>query len=88
MRFLESLGIPIIAVLRDSQNFVDSAEEGIGVHEMQSSRVRPDLEQLERIARWFDGWSERRQITTDILDIQRRSFSKVSFMRRRHAESA
>lgn len=88
MRFLESLDIPIIAVLRDSQSFVESAEEGIGLHEMQSSRVRPDLEQFERIARWFDGWSERRRITADILDIQRRSFSKVSFMRRRRAESA
>jgi chromosome partitioning protein len=88
MRFLESLGIPIIAVLRDSQNFVDSAEEGIGLHEMEPSRVRPDLEQFERIARWLDGWSERRQIAADILDIQRRSVSKVSFLRRRHAESA
>jgi chromosome partitioning protein len=88
MRFLESLGIPIIAVLRDSQNFVDSAEEGIGLHEMEPSRVRPDLEQFERITRWIDGWSERRQIAADILDIQNRSFSKVSFLRRRHAESA
>ena len=88
MRFLESLDIPIIAVLRDSQNFVDSSEEGIGLHEMLTSRVRPDLEQLERIARWFDGWSERRQITADILDIHRQSFSKVPFLRRRQAESA
>lgn len=79
MRFLESLDIPIIAVLRDSQNFVDSSEEGIGLHEMLPSRVRPDLEQLERIARWFDGWSERRQIATDILDIHRQSFSKYRF---------
>ena len=31
MRFLDSLGIPIIAVLRDSQNFVHAAEEGIGI---------------------------------------------------------
>ena len=31
MRFLDSLGIPIIAVLRDSQNFVHAAEQGIGL---------------------------------------------------------
>ena len=61
MRFLDSLGIPIIAVLRDSQNFVRSAEEGIGIHEMPPSRVRPDTEQIERILDWLDGWQERRR---------------------------
>ena len=76
MRFLDSLGIPVIAVLRDSQNFVHSAENGIGLHEMQPSRVLADLEQLERIVRWLDGWSERRKATTDFAGIQRRSFSR------------
>ncbi len=61
MRFLDSLGIPIIAVLRDSQNFVHSAEQGVGIHEMPPSRVRPDIEQLERILDWLDGWQERRR---------------------------
>lgn len=61
MRFLDSLGIPIIAVLRDSQNFVRSAEEGVGISEMPPSRVRPDAEQLERIVDWLDGWQERRR---------------------------
>jgi len=88
MRFLDSLGIPIIAVLRDSQSFVDSAEMGIGLHEMQPSRVRPDLEQLERIARWIDGRSERRQTSAVITGIQRRTFSKMSFLRRRQADMA
>lgn len=88
MRFLDSLGIPIIAVLRDSQNFVDSAEKGIGVHEMEPSRVRPDLEQLERIARWIDGWSERRHAAAEITGNQRPSFSEVSFLRRRQADLA
>ena len=88
MCFLDSLSIPIIGVLRDSQNFVDSAEKGIGLHEMQASRVRPDLEQLERIARWLDGWSERRQTSAVVTGIQHRSFSKVSFFRRRQADLA
>ncbi|MCP4876742.1 MAG: AAA family ATPase [Gammaproteobacteria bacterium] len=88
MRFLNSLGIPIVAVLRDSQNYVHSAEQGIGLHEMQPSRVRPDLEQFERIARWLDGWSERRQTVTNITEIQRLPFSNVSFFRRRQADWA
>ena len=61
MRFLDSLGIPIIAVIRDSQNFVYSAESGLGLHEMPPSRVRQDIAQLNRIIEWLDGWQERRR---------------------------
>jgi len=82
MRFLDSLGIPIIAVLRDSQNFVRSAELGIGLHEMQPHRVRYDVEQLDRIVKWLDSWSDRRKSAANITGIRRQSFSKVSFLRR------
>jgi len=82
MRFLDSLGIPIVAVLRDSQNFVHSAAQGIGVHEMQPSRVRPDVEQLDRIVDWLDGWSERRQIAARVSGVRRSPFSKVSLLRK------
>ncbi len=61
MRFLDSLGIPIIAVLRDTQNFVHSAEQGMGVCEMAPSRVRPDIEQMEKIVGWLDAWPQRGQ---------------------------
>lgn len=64
MRFLDSLGIPIIAVLRDSQNFVHAAEQGIGLCEMQPSRVRDDLAQIEKILAWLDAWPERRRDTS------------------------
>ncbi len=60
MRFLDSLGIPIIAVLRDSQNFVHAAEQGIGVSEMPPSRVREEVQQLDTIVRWLNAWPERR----------------------------
>jgi len=63
MRFLDSLGIPIIAVLRDSQNFVHAAEQGVGLCEMQPSRVKQDVEQLDRIVKWLDGWPSRRRST-------------------------
>jgi len=61
MRFLDSLGIPIIAVLRDSQNYVHAAEHGLGLCEMQPSRVKPDVEQLEMIVSWLDSWESRRR---------------------------
>jgi chromosome partitioning protein len=61
MRFLDSLGIPVIAVLRDTQNFVRSAEQGVGVCEMTPSQVRPDIEQIENIVAWLDDWPQRRR---------------------------
>ena len=78
MRFLDSLGIPIIAVLRDSQNFVHAAERGIGITEMQPSRVREDVEQVERIVAWLDGWEHRRQKGLEITANHRRLLSTAA----------
>ncbi len=60
MRFLNSLGIPVIAIMRDSQNFVHAAEEGIGICEMQPYKVKKDLLELEKVTNWLDDWQERR----------------------------
>ena len=87
MRFLDSLGIPIVAVLRDSQNFVHSAAHGVGLHEMQPSRVRPDVEQLDRIVNWLDGWEERRKLAANITGVRREPFAKVSILRKPQASS-
>lgn len=55
MRFLDSLRIPVIAVLRDSQNYIRSAETGRGLHEMSPpSQVRADLEQWEHLVGWIE----------------------------------
>ena len=88
MRFLDSLGIPIIAVLRDSQNFVRAAEKGVGVVEMQPSRVRKDVEQFDRIMRWLDNWPERRRASNAVTGVRKKPFSKVSFLRRSQAGSS
>ena len=72
MRFLDSLGIPIIAVLRDSQNFVHAAEHGVGLCEMQPSRVKTDIEQIEKIVSWLDAWPERRRDSTSVTAIDRK----------------
>ena len=88
MRFLDSLGIPIIAVLRDSQNFVHAAEKGIGLNEMQPSRVRPDVEQLKRIVDWLDGWEARRRRAIQIGAMRKQPFSRVTALRKSQATSA
>jgi chromosome partitioning protein len=88
MRFLDSLGIPIIAVLRDTQNFVRSAEQGIGVCEMPRSRVKPDVEQIENIVGWLDAWPERRRASTSTTAVNKAPSAARSLFRRVHAGSA
>lgn len=61
MRFLTSLKIPIIAVLRDSQNYVHAADLGMGIYEMPHHRVKRDIEQMDRIVNWLDGLPMRKQ---------------------------
>lgn len=78
MRFLDSLGIPIISVLRDSQNFVHAAEQGIGILEMQPSRVREDVHQIEQIVNWLDGWEQRRQQGLEITNLRSRTLSAAA----------
>lgn len=70
MRFLDSLGIPIIAVLRDSQNYVHATEQGIGLAEMPPHKVRKDMDELKKIITWLDSWRDR---GTDLQLAQPRS---------------
>jgi len=73
MRFLDSLGIPIIAVLRDSQNFVHAAERGIGICELPPYKVHRDMEELDRIIAWLNAWQERRRDPAEKRRIERAS---------------
>ncbi len=88
MRFLDSLGIPIIAVLRDSQNFVRSAEEGIGICEMQPSRVKPDVAEMNKIIDWLNAWPQRRRDPAAITSINGKSTVGRSILRRPRFGSA
>jgi len=54
IRFLQTLGVPIVATIRDSQNYVRSAELGLGVHEMKSYVVREDVQQWESLIAWLE----------------------------------
>jgi chromosome partitioning protein len=53
IRFLQTLSIPIVATIRDSQNYVKAAELGLGVHEMKSYVAREDVEQWEPLVEWL-----------------------------------
>jgi chromosome partitioning protein len=53
IRFLHTLGIPIVATIRDSQNYVRAAELGVGVHEMKSYVAGADVEQWLPLVDWL-----------------------------------
>jgi len=88
MRFLDSLGIPIVAVLRDTQNFAHSAEQGRGICEMPPSKVRPDVEQIEKIAAWLDDWPQRRRDSNSVTAINKSPISAQAIFRRPQVGSA
>jgi chromosome partitioning protein len=53
-RFLSSLKLPLVATLRDSQNYIRAAEQGVGIHELEGSRAAPDRERWEPLVEWLD----------------------------------
>ena len=53
MRFLTSLDIPLIATFRDSQNYVRTAESGLGIFELPSWRVRDDIGEWDALMTWL-----------------------------------
>lgn len=53
-RFLATLDIPIVATLRDSQNYVRGAELGLGLAEMKSYQVAEDTDSWQPLLQWLD----------------------------------
>ncbi len=47
--------IPFVTHLRDSQNYIRAAEQGIGIFEMAPYLVQADLEQWRPLIRWVEG---------------------------------
>jgi chromosome partitioning protein len=53
MKFLETLNIPVVATLRDSQSYIRAAETGMGIFEMKPYLVREDLDQWLPLLGWL-----------------------------------
>ncbi len=52
-RFLEALGIPVVARIRDTQNYVRAAEQGLGVHELIKRDAEKDKEAWAELLSWL-----------------------------------
>ena len=51
-RFLDGVGLPVVAHLRDTQNYVQAAAHGLSIFELPPSRVEKDLEQWQPLLDW------------------------------------
>ena len=53
-RFLLALNIPVIAQLRETQNYVTSSEKGLGVHELKSRSNQQDIDAWQQVVDWLE----------------------------------
>jgi chromosome partitioning protein len=51
--FVDSLGLPVLGYLRDTQNYIHLAARGLTVFDVAPSRVERDLQQWQGICDWL-----------------------------------
>jgi chromosome partitioning protein len=52
--FVDSIGLPVLGYLRDTQNYIQLAARGLTVFDLDPERVARDLAQWQPICRWLD----------------------------------
>jgi chromosome partitioning protein len=57
--FLSGVNIPMVAALQDSQYYIHSFMEGVGVHELEDQRTQFIQRQWQPLLDWIDHKSER-----------------------------
>lgn len=57
-RFLKNLDIPVVAHIRDTQNYVRAAERGVGVSELGERAAEKDLQAWTDILEWIQRYDE------------------------------
>jgi chromosome partitioning protein len=56
-RFLDTLDIPLLATLRDTQNYVRCAQLGVGIFEMADNDSERDKETWRGLIDWLEAKS-------------------------------
>lgn len=54
VEFLEQVNMPLIASIRDTQNYIRAMDAGISVFDLPPSRVARDLQQWQLLLNWLD----------------------------------
>jgi len=58
-KFLDTLKVPVIATLRDTQNYIRAYARGLGIHELPEYLAWPDQEQWEPLIEWLESRRSR-----------------------------
>lgn len=53
-KFMDSLNVPVLSCLRDTQYYVHMAAHGLSMFDITPSKVHRDLEQWKPICQWLD----------------------------------
>lgn len=61
-RFLNTLGLPVLGHLRDTQNYVHLAAHGLTLWDVPAAKVEKDLDQWLPILKWIDGAAARMRL--------------------------
>lgn len=54
LEFLDQVNMPLVASIRDTQNYIRAMDNGVSVFDLPKSRVSQDLEQWESLLAWLD----------------------------------
>ena len=52
--FVDTLGLPVLGYLRDTQNYIHLAARGLTLFDVAPGRVEKDLTQWQAICQWLD----------------------------------
>jgi chromosome partitioning protein len=52
--FVQSLGLPMVGYVRDTQNYIHLTAQGLTVFDVARARVEQDLELWQPICAWLD----------------------------------
>lgn len=66
VRFLKSLNLPFVGVLRDAQNYMKAVDEGLGISELPRSQSQQDMAQFQAILNWLEGKEAAVQMVTEV----------------------
>lgn len=52
--FLSALNIPFVVKFKDNQHYLNAAEKGLGIHELQSNTINYEVAQWDTLANWLE----------------------------------
>jgi len=86
-RFLNSLSLPLLTRLSDSDVFLKAAETGVGIFEMDALVASAERDQFTPIVRWVDPQAASRPEAPKVIELQRvaqarSTISVPAFLRR------